>query len=196
MLHLLRWLPMRLSVALTAVLSAALLVVTLPYVFAQVPDHPENKRTERAQIRKLGDNSSAASRHREHKRAERAQIIALEHKWQSATLSDDIPAMDQLLSEDYLGITANGEVLTKAQQLDRMRERRFILTKLEISDTKIKLVWNVAIVTCLAYVEGSNGGVALNGYFRYTRVYQQMHDGSWKVTNFEITPRRSVPPHP
>ena len=62
--------------------------------------------------------------------------------------------MDKLLSDDYLGITATGEVLTKTQQLDRMRDRKFVLTKLDISETKIKLVGNIAIVTCLAQVEG------------------------------------------
>src|ERR1700733_12475856 len=91
----LRRLPMRMFV----LVMAALVVATLPHASAQ------------------------DSRRREHKRAERAQIVALEHEWLKAALSDDVSAMDKLLSDDYLGITGNGAVLTKSQQLDRMRDR-------------------------------------------------------------------------
>ena len=146
------------------VVVAAVFVAAVPHASAQV--HP----------------------HREHKGAERAQIVALEQEWQKAALADDLPAMDKLLSEDYLGITATGEVLTKTQQLDRMRDRKFMLTKLDISDTRIKLIGNIAIVTCLAQVEGTSDDEPLHGAYRYTRIYQRLAGGVWRVTNFEITP--------
>jgi ketosteroid isomerase-like protein len=164
----------RLPIRLLVIVMAALLVAALPHASAQ-------------------DNA-----HREHKRAERAQIVALEKEWQKAALADDFPAMDKLLSDDYLGITATGEVLTKTQQLARMRDRKFMLTKLEISDTRIKLVGNIAIVTCLAQVEGTSEDEALHGAYRYTRVYQRLSGNVWKVTNFEITPAsrpQHVPAH-
>jgi ketosteroid isomerase-like protein len=124
----------------------------------------------------------------EHKRTEHAQIVALEQQGRQATLADDVPTMDKLLSEDYLGITATGEVLTKTQQLARMSERKLIITNLKTSEVKIKLVGNIAIVTCLAQVEGSDNDEPLHGAYRYTRVYQRMPGGIWKVTSFEVTP--------
>lgn len=160
--------PMRMLVVLTA----AMLVAALPMAFAQDRQHGE------------------------HKRAERAQIIALEREWQKAALADDIPAMDKLLSEDYLGITASGEVLTKTQQLDHMRDHKFQLTKLEIADTRIKLVGNIAIVTCLAQVEGTSDDETLHGAYRYTRVYQRLAGGIWRVTSFEVTPAGRRDPTP
>ena len=156
----LRRLPMRVLVAVMAVS----LLAALPHASAQ----------DRA--------------HREHKRAERAQIVELEHQWKKAALADDIPAMDKLLSDDYLGITDTGEVLTKTQQLARMRDGKFMITKLDISDTRIKLVGNIAIVTCLAQVEGTSADEILHGAYRYTRVYQRLSGNVWKVTNFEVTP--------
>jgi ketosteroid isomerase-like protein len=131
---------------------------------------------------------------REHKRTERTQIVALEQQSRQATLADDVPTMDKLLSDDYLGITASGEVLTKTQQLDRMRERKLVITTLMTSEVKIKLVGNIAIVTSLAQVEGSDNDEPLHGAFRYTRVYQRMPGGIWKVTSFEVTP--SIRLHP
>jgi ketosteroid isomerase-like protein len=126
--------------------------------------------------------------HHERKHIERSQIEALEKQWQQAVLADDIPTMDKLLSEDYLGIEANGEVVTKVQQLDHMRSRQFVIDKLQTSDVKIKLVGQIAIVTSLAQVTGIVDGDHLQGAYRYTRIYQRIANGSWKVTNFEVTP--------
>ncbi|HSY37488.1 MAG TPA: nuclear transport factor 2 family protein [Acidobacteriaceae bacterium] len=167
----LRRLPMRMFV----VVMAALLVAALPRASAEDRDR------------------------REHKRVERAHIVDLERQWQKATLAGDLPAMDKLLSDDYLGITASGEVLTKTQQLDRMRDGKLMITRLDTSEVKIKLVGNVAIVTCLAQVEGTSADERLHGAYRYTRVYQRLSGNVWKVTNFEITPanrqHRAPPDH-
>jgi len=122
-----------------------------------------------------------------HKREAREQILALEQQWRTAQLNNDIPAMDKLLSDDYLGISSGGDVLTKAQQLDRMRTRALSLTSLELSDIKIKLVGQIAIVNSLARTTGTSDSVRLDGSFRYTRVYQHLPSGAWKITNFEIT---------
>lgn len=128
-----------------------------------------------------------------HKHVERSQIEALEKQWQQAVLAGDVAGMDKLLSEDYLGIEANGEVVTKAQQLDHMRSGKLAIAQLQVSDVKIKLIGQIAIVTSLAQVTGTIDGDHLQGAFRYTRVYQRLASGSWKVTNFEVT--RSTHPH-
>jgi ketosteroid isomerase-like protein len=129
-----------------------------------------------------------AAQHQHHpKRQAHGQIEALEHQWQVAMLADDVTAMDKLLSDDYLGITGTGELLTKAQQLDRMKTRNISISQLSTSDVKIKLVGSIAIVTSLAQVEGVSNGAPLQGSYRYTRVYQRLPSGAWKVTSFEAT---------
>lgn len=118
----------------------------------------------------------------------RDQVEALEKQWKEAALSNNIEAMDHLLSDDYLGITASGQVVTKPQQLDRMRSHTFAVTSIDVSDVKIKLIsQHAAIVTSLAKVEGSNDGRPIHGSFRYTRVYQRLPGGTWKITSFEAT---------
>jgi len=129
------------------------------------------------------------------KRIERVHIEALEQQWRTAQLNDDVTAMDKLLSDDYLGITANGEVNTKEQFLDRMRNRTIVLTTLDMSEQKIKLVGQVAIVTSLAQVDGTAEGQPLTGRYRYLRVYQRLPGDTWRITNFESTriPARRQP---
>jgi hypothetical protein len=127
-------------------------------------------------------------------RTMRDQIEALETQWKNAILSNDIESMDHLLSEDYLGITASGQVVTKSQQLDRMRTHNLTLSSLNVSDVKIKLIsQHAAIVTSLVQVEGTNDGRPIHGSFRYMRAYQRIPGtNSWKITSFEAT---RVPKH-
>ena len=127
------------------------------------------------------------AQHHERKRVERVEIRAMEAQWREAQLSEDISAMDRLLSDDFLGITAAGQVVTKAQQLDRMRSRQIAISKLDMADTKIKISGSLAVVTSLARLDGMSNGAPLRGYFRYTRVYQRAPGDGWKITNFEAT---------
>lgn len=116
----------------------------------------------------------------------REQIDDLEEQWRTATINGDVAVMDRLLSDDYVGITWTGQVNTKSSQLDRIRNRTMVITRLTLSDLKVKLLGSVAIVTCRATAEGSNDGAPITGDYRYTRVYQRLPSG-WKITNFEAT---------
>jgi ketosteroid isomerase-like protein len=137
---------------------------------------------------------SQQGQRRAHKHVERAQIEALEQQWRQVVLAADTPGMDKLLSEDFIGIEANGEVVTKNQLLDHIRNRQFVIVKLETSDVKIKLTGQIATVTSLAQVTGVVDGEHLQGAYRYTRIYQHLASGAWKVTNFQATRVRRTPP--
>jgi ketosteroid isomerase-like protein len=123
----------------------------------------------------------------EKKHDAKRQVEALEEQWRQAQLSGDVATMDKLLSDDYIGISMTGQVNTKMQQLDRMRTHKFVLSKLQLGEMQVKLVGSIAIVTSRAEVEGTNEGVAVQGTFRYTRVYQRLPSGAWKITSFEAT---------
>lgn len=135
--------------------------------------------------------SYAVRTHRAPKQV-RQQIDDLEEQWKAATLSNDAVLMDHLLSDDYVGISWNGQVNTKATQLNRVRNRALVISRLDLSDIKVKVFGPVAIVTSSVTLEGTNEGNPLNGVFRYTRVYQRLPGGLWKITNFEAT---RVPDH-
>ena len=123
------------------------------------------------------------------------QVEKLEQAWRNAELNDDVDAMDRLLSEDYVGITMAGQVVTKTQQLERMKNRSMVLTAIELTDVKVKLIGTTAIVLSKADVDGTNDGEPMHGTYRYTRVYSRLPSGTWKITNFEAT-RVGPPPQP
>jgi ketosteroid isomerase-like protein len=124
---------------------------------------------------------------REKKHDAKRQVEALEEQWRTAQLAGDIAVMDKLLSDDYIGISMTGQVHTKAQQLDRARNHKLVFTKLDLGERQVKLVGSIAIVTSMADIEGTNDGVPVKGTFRYTRVYQRLPSGEWKITSFEAT---------
>jgi ketosteroid isomerase-like protein len=71
--------------------------------------------------------------------------------------------------------------------LDRARNHKLMLTRLDLGEMQVKMVGSIAIVTSRAQVEGTNDGVPVKGTFRYTRVYQRLPTGEWKITSFEAT---------
>ena len=121
------------------------------------------------------------------------QVEDLEEQWRTAQLKGDAATMDQLLSDDYIGISLNGQVNTKAQQLERTKSQRFAITRLDLSDMKVKLIGTIAIVTSRATVEGTSDSISIRGVYRYTRVYQRLPNGTWKITSFEATRTPQVP---
>jgi len=141
--------------------------------------------------------AGATAPHPKRKEEYRAEVEKLEESWRTAQLNDDVATMDKLLSDDYVGITMAGQVVTKMQQLDRMRNRELVVTKIVLSDVKVKLIGTTAaIVTSLADVDGTNAGASMHGTYRYTLVYSRLPTGTWKITNFEATRVELGPPPP
>jgi ketosteroid isomerase-like protein len=134
-----------------------------------------------------GQQALADSASHQKKHDAKEQVEALEEQWRVAQLAGDTATMGRMLSDDYVGISMSGEVDTKAQQLRRVTDRRMVLTKIELSDRKVKLVGAVAIVTSRAQVEGTNDGVSMQGMYRYTRIYRHLPTGQWRITSFEAT---------
>jgi ketosteroid isomerase-like protein len=122
-----------------------------------------------------------------HKDDLKHQVEKLEEAWRTAQLNDDAETMNRLLSDNYIGITMNGQIVTKMQQLDRMRTRTMSLSRIDLDDVKVKLIGQTAVVTSRANVEGTDEGEPFHGIYRYTRVYARVANGSWKITNFEVT---------
>lgn len=115
------------------------------------------------------------------------QVEVLEEQWRKAQLAGDVATMDRMLADDFVGISMSGQLNTKAQQLDRVKSRRLVVTRIDLTDRKVKLVGSVAIVTSQAEVEGTNESQAMHGLYRYTRIYQRLPGGEWKITSFEAT---------
>ena len=114
------------------------------------------------------------------------EIEALEEQWRQATVNNNIGEMNRLLADDYVGITSNGTVENKQQALAQRSAGTIRVTRLDITDTKVRVYGDTAVVTSQAQLEGTNGTSDISGQYRYTRVYNRRL-GKWKIVSFEAS---------
>jgi ketosteroid isomerase-like protein len=117
----------------------------------------------------------------------RHEIDQLEEDWREATLKGNIGAMDALLADDYMAITAAGTLLSKDQTLASLRRGATHFSSLELSDRKVRFYGTTAVVTSIAKVDGVTPEGDLSGSYRYTRVYVRDPQGKWKIVSFEAS---------
>lgn len=120
-------------------------------------------------------------------RADQQAIELIENQIRASLLSGDTANLEKVLSEDFLSISSNGTLSDKQQYLRRIGKHEHAFSRIDITDTKLRLQASSAVVTSLANVTGNLSGTPMQGTFRYTRVYGKQPNGSWKVTNFEAT---------
>lgn len=117
----------------------------------------------------------------------RKEIEHLEQQYRQAVLSGDIVAMRRMLADNYIGIEPNGIIKTKNETLADWEHHRVTMQRLDLSDIRVRIFGDTAVVTSQAYVIGRGPYGPIHGEFRYTRVYHRESPGSWKIVSFEAS---------
>ena len=125
----------------------------------------------------------------------RHEIDQLEDTWRSAILKGNTAAMDALLADDYMAISASGTLQSKEQTLENLRSGRVHFTTLDISDRKVRFYGTTALVTSIATIQGTTADGEISGNYRYARVYVRNSQGAWKVVSFEASRIREPGEH-
>jgi ketosteroid isomerase-like protein len=115
------------------------------------------------------------------------EIDQLEQTWRDAILQRNVQAMDALLSDDYIAITANGMLQSKEQTLANLKSGVLHVDAIDFSDRKVRFYGQTALVTSRAEVKGNRGEGEISGSYRYTRVYVRDAKGVWKIVSFEAS---------
>jgi ketosteroid isomerase-like protein len=131
------------------------------------------------------------------KKTYKQEIAGLEDEWFKAQRTNDAATIDKLLSDDYIGISAQGMVSTKAQALTRIQTRQIIINQLDVHDQKIAIHGDTAVVTSQVEVDTTNNATQppthVHNKLRYTRVYLHYPSGTWRIVNFESTHIADLP---
>lgn len=135
----------------------------------------------------FGSSLLQAGQNKINKHEDRNEIFQLEEMWRSAMLKGDTAAMASLLADDYIAITAAGTLQTKDDAINNLRTHRVHITTLEVSERKVRFYGKTALVTSLAYVQGTTPDGDVQGSFRYTRVYVRDAQDKWKIVSFEAS---------
>ncbi len=116
------------------------------------------------------------------------EIVEMEARLREAQLNADVAALDNLISEDLLFSGPNGQLISKAQDLESHRSGvvRFRVHRPE--ELHIRRLGDGAAVTSLrVYLELEFGGDLVSGPFRYTRVWACEDEGLWKVVGGHVS---------
>jgi len=117
---------------------------------------------------------------------DKEKILALEEQRNQAILHGDVAALDHMTSDDYTFITLRGELRSKEEILRDFKAGLIKYDSRTISDLKVRVYGNSAVVTGRAVQKGMENGKDYSGDYWFTRVYVKM-DGGWKTVALQTT---------
>jgi ketosteroid isomerase-like protein len=131
-------------------------------------------------------------------RAESTQIAveqelqALEQTWADAVKHQDAGKIDRIQAEEYVFTDPAGQLWTKARELETVKSGGLTIDSFELSDVKVRLYDNTAVVTLRVVWNGQSNGVDISGPQRMTDVFVK-RDGRWQCVASQTT---RIPPQP
>jgi ketosteroid isomerase-like protein len=118
-----------------------------------------------------------------------AQIYELERQSRDAAIQRDAGFSQSVLSEDYLAIGPLGQFVTKADTIAARQHSQVKFDSIHISEMKIRIYGDSAIVTARAEVKGTDLGEDFSGPYLYTRVWAKLNN-EWKTVSYQATVSR------
>jgi hypothetical protein len=122
------------------------------------------------------------------------EIVALEAAIRRAQLEADAAALEALIGEQLLFTGPDGELGTKAQDLEAHRTGVVRFRAHEPEELRIRRVGaNVAVTALRARLTVEVAGASVQGTFRYTRVWAREDGEPWRVVGGHVS--QVAPPH-
>ena len=111
-----------------------------------------------------------------------AEIVAGEASLRAAQLAADVATLARLISDDLLFTGPDGQLGTKAQDLEAHRSGVVRFRSHVPEELRMRRVGADVVVTALrARLEVEVAGDLVRGTYRYTRVWAREGDGQWRV---------------
>lgn len=116
------------------------------------------------------------------------EIAECERQLRSAQLAADIAALDRLIADELLFTGPDGQLATKAQDLDAHRSGLVRFREHEPEELRIRHVGaNVAIVALRARLAVEVAGTLVRGTYRYTRIWAREDGAPWRVVGGHVS---------
>jgi ketosteroid isomerase-like protein len=116
-----------------------------------------------------------------------SKILAFENKWNAAYKKGNVATMESLLADDFIVTTEDGTTLSKSGYI-AANGSTVIVEISDMSDLKVRMHGNTAVVTGAYHEKGVNKGRPYEYHDRFTDVWMNI-TGKWQV----IASHYSVP---
>jgi len=117
-----------------------------------------------------------------------AKVRALETKWTDSYKQRKIDILSSLLSDDFVITVEDGTTYSKTGYITHTADTSVQVKLAELSDLKVHMHGNAAVVTGAYHEKGISNGQAYEYHDRLTDVWMK-REGSWQV----IASHYSVP---
>ena len=108
-------------------------------------------------------------------------------KYRTALLRRDIPALEQIWTDDYFFVNASGEMLSKAQRLANLKSGATTLGSInEEEDLKVRIHQNTAVATSRVTIKGQYSGQPTGGQYRSIHIWVKGLTG-WQLVANQLT---------
>ena len=113
-------------------------------------------------------------------------LVRMEHDWSQADTKKDAAELNRILAEDWIGVDFEGTFLNKTQALEGIRSDATSLETTVLSDMKVRVYGNTAIVTGTDTEKSEYHGRDSSGRYLWTDVFV-MRDGKWQAVSSQST---------
>ena len=117
---------------------------------------------------------------------EEATLLQIERDWDNAAIKGDTAALDRILAADCVFTNFEGQIETKAQRLAAVKSGERKLESATLSEMKVRILGDVAIVHGLSTVKSSLKGKDTSGRYRWTDVFAK-RGGRWQAVATQST---------
>ncbi len=121
-------------------------------------------------------------------KSDAATIRALELKWTESYKQHNIDILSSLLAEDFVITIEDGNVYSKAGYISHSADPSTKVQVAELSDLKVRLHGDTAIVTGAYHEKGESNGKPYEYHDRLTDIWMKV-GGKWQV----VASQYSVP---
>ena len=124
------------------------------------------------------DSERAATRDRSNViTSDESIVAALDTEYQQAVKNKDVATMDRILADDFVLVTGNGKIYTKADLLHEAAEENVIYERQEDSNRTVRIWDNTAVVTALLWAKGTDRGKQFDYKVWFSDTYVRLTTG-------------------
>lgn len=117
-----------------------------------------------------------------------AEVRALIDGWAAAELAGDVPALDRLLADDFVGVGPLGFLLTKEEWLARHASGDLAYASFAWDEPRVRVYGDAAVVIGRQTAAASYQGRPVPaGALRTTHVLLRQ-DGHWRLAGIHMSP--------
>jgi ketosteroid isomerase-like protein len=115
------------------------------------------------------------------------QVAALSERHRVAAVKGDTKALDTVLADDWVVVGPTGEVDTKRQQEQKMKDGSLVFEAIDAKEVKVRMHGDTAIVMGLYHIKVTLNGRKVDGVFRNTGVFAKQAE-TWRCVFNQVTP--------